>query len=331
MTNQIIPLDSAYLFQGGRKLLNFCSRDYLGIAHHPDLKKRAMKCLLEHGIAEAESFFPGGKLGVQHQIEDKIAQLMGKEYAALFPSVFELHMRLIPELTAQGKWDIFVCASANPLLLDAALATTATVHVYETLEDLQLQLQMGEKKLVVTESILWKTGECVDLAALSDLGRQMDAVLYVDHSHELGFSTVTKGIDVIVGALIAGAYAACDEPLKGVSLNPGVLGAVDGALDLVAQTEGEPGQIEQRAYRFRKYLVELGLDTHSNSHLVPIVFGSDEEAQEICELLYHHQIVALPEENRVHFLINIHHTPDQLQQVAEILRAPAMQSFTEAP
>ena len=84
----MIPINGAFILLEDQKLLSFCSHDYLGLADHPEMKKNAIKYLLQHGIT-ASSESRDLYLNCQQELETKLSTLLNRETALFFPSRFE--------------------------------------------------------------------------------------------------------------------------------------------------------------------------------------------------------------------------------------------------
>lgn len=357
----ITPLDGAYVLFQDRKMLNFCSNDYLGLSQHQDLKKNAIRFLLQHGLGPTTSCVVNTHLECHRMVEEKLSQLIGTESAHLFNSRFQVNMTVLATL-ATPKSQLFIDRGCHNGLLHGAAFSQAQIKTYEHLDLIELE-QLLERakdapafsKVIVTESLFSLEGDIADLNTLIEIANHYQAILYVDDSHAMGvlghqgmgLAAHKSGIDIIVGTFSkacgsVGAYLGCNHlvkeylinacpGLRDASLPPSILGAIDAALDLIPQMEGERKQLEQRAYWLRKQFQDLGFSTgNSTSHLIPLYTGNEEDTQVFLKGLYEAEILTTPilcplvpeNTSRLRFAINSCHSPDHLNHVAS-----AIQSF----
>ncbi len=351
----IVPLDGAHVLCEDKKMLNFSSNDYLNLSQHQELKKNAIRFLLQHGVGTTTSFVVNSHLHCHGLIEEKLALLLGKEAVHLFNSRYQANMTVLATL-ANPKSLIFIDRSCHNGLYQGAAFSKAKMKTFEHNDLVELE-QLLEKtkeeehfsKIIVTESIFSLEGDLSDLKALVDLAKKYQALLFVDDSHAIGvmghegmgLTAHVEGIDVVVGTFskacgTPGAYLACNKTLKkylintcpglrDTSLPPAILGAIDAALDLIPQMEGERKQLEQRAYFLRKKCKELGILTRSASHLIPIIIGSEEDTREFLKSLTEANILATPlfsplvpeNASRIRISINAQHSPEHLTALIE--------------
>ncbi len=319
MQPHIIPLEEPYILYNDRKMLNFCSSDALCLSHHSELKKNAMKYILQYGVGELSSLYPEGYLDCQRHLEEKLATLLGTETCLLFATK-----------------------------ADALHLLTASCPSYLFVESLS------------------KTGTFSSL----DISKHPHTILCVDDSYALGTLGIQgmglaahhTGVDLILGTFAggcgsSGGYLACSDAMKKSLMqssvwipsmpSPAVLGAIDAALDLVPQMEGERRRLEQRSHYLRHQLQEIGFSLGSSgAHRIPIHLKTEEEAEELRLALFAAEILALRYGSTLVLALNILHTPDHLGELAEALMtahfsseemepafslARVRQSSTEAP
>ncbi len=349
----IVPLDGAHVLCEDKKMLNFSSNDYLNLSQHTELKKNAIRFLLQHGVGTTTSFVVNSHLHCHGLIEEKLSLLLGTESAHLFNSRYQANMTVIATL-ASPKSLILIDRSCHVGLFQGAAFSRAKIKTFEhndlvELEQLLEQANSEEyfSKLIVTESLFSLEGDTADLKGLSLLGKKYETLLFVDDSHAIGvmgkdgmgLCAFVEGVDVILGTFskacgTPGAYLGCNKTLKkylintcpglrDTSLPPAILGAIDAALDFVPQMEGERKQLEQRAYFLRKKCQELGLLTNSTTHLIPIIIGSEEDTRDFLKALNAANILATPlfsplvpeNASRIRISINAHHSPEHLKEL----------------
>lgn len=291
------PIDGASIFLNDQKFLSFCSHDYLGLSDHPEVKKNAVKFLLQYGMSATSFEDLSFILNYQKQLEEKFARFLGKETVFFFSSPPDVHSLL------KGK----------------NIVSAESIHsLGGNFSDLRQLVEIAEK----TRSLL-----CVDDShALALFGK--DGMGICAHRHE---------IDVIVGSFnkgcgVFGYFLACDEKIAHFIQHKdhfpsAVIGALDAVFELVPQMEGERKQLQQRAHFLRKELQELGLDPiPSTSPLIALPFSSKEEAEALRKSLLEAKIlVAAPKPLKDTFLLQFTltsaHMPDHLALLINSIKA----------
>lgn len=338
-------------------MLSFCSHDYLCLSDRAEIKKGAIKFLLEYGIAlsgECHLLIPS----YQQQVAEKLCAFIERESALFYPSHFETFHALFKWLDSKG---IHVLADS------AADMLSHERYPHLNLSALRKQLgSISRPKAVVAESTFAQTGDQADIAGLIELCHEFEALLIIDDSHSFGLKgseglgpcSAYKEIDIVIGSFgkacgAAGSFIACsadfcDQIARVAStaplIPPPLLGAIDAALDMIPVMEGERQQLQQRSHWLRQQLRQMRF-TLSNGQgpLISLIMESREEGEKLQALLEKAQIVVGPvkviegEEcpYRLNLALTIAHTPDHLAQLVESLSANnalcATRSLTDAP
>lgn len=312
MITSVLPISGAHLLCEEVKYLSFCSHDYLCLSEHSDIKKGAIKFLLEHGLSSAGDS-PLMVPSYQEPVMDKLSGLLQRETALFFSSHFEAQHAVLRAFEAQGM-QIF---SGEISRLD-------------------LERNAGPK-LIAAES------EQADLSELIQLAREFDALLLIDDSHSfgvkgpegLGFSASYPEIDLIIGTFSKscgsfGGFIATSQTLRdrilrhtpiAPCLSPPLVGAVDAALDLIPVMEGERRQLHQLSHQLRQKLKEMRFELASGTGpLISLLLSSNEEAEHLKALLHDVQILVSPPCGpRLQLALTLAHTPEHLSQLQEAL------------
>lgn len=290
----ITPLDGPYIQCCGKKMLDFSTHDFLGLAQHPEVKKSAIKYTLRYGVGIPPHFLA---YTPQQQLEEKLAHFLGMESAAFYPC-FEGAKEAIENLKAT-----IVSSLEQKRPKDAALLC---------LDDSD------------TFGILGPRG--------------------------MGLAAQQKGVDIILGSFTRGggnfgAYVATSHALKNKlaktsPLPPSVLGALDAALNLIPEMDGERQTLVQHAAWLKKQLEENGWKaTDSILPMINLSFQTEEEVEKLSRFFEEEGIfVGMPEKKQLTFFLTALHTPDDLDQLGWVLKklsatdlAVAMQSLTPTP
>lgn len=305
--------------RGGRTLIDFSSNDYLGLASHPHLTSRAREWTERYGTGSGASRLVTGTGDAVLALEARIAAFKGTEAALVFASGWQANAAAIPALLAAMPGAAVFTDRLNHASMHAGLAIAGVRQHRFRHNDLahldQLLSTKGAEapaRMIVTESVFSMDGDRADLAGLVALARAHDAVLFVDEAHATGVlgpggaglsATVPGGVEVIMGtfskalggfgAYVAGSRALIDWLTNAASgfvfstaLPPAVLGAVDGALDLIPTLDAERERLADLAGRLRLGLAALGLDHGASaSQIVPALIGGEREALALAEAL----------------------------------------------
>ncbi|HEB79979.1 MAG TPA: aminotransferase class I/II-fold pyridoxal phosphate-dependent enzyme [Rhodospirillales bacterium] len=315
------PDGAARVWRGGRRLIDFSSNNYLGLARHPALIERANQWTEKWGAGSGASRLVTGAFEIHQAVEDKLARMKGAEAVLIFNSGFQANSSILPVLLdrkllggeALAFSDRLVHASIHHGLQGAGVRQIRYRH--NDLDHLETLLKKNGGKpgtlFILTESVFSMDGDQADLEALAALAERYGAFLYVDEAHAIGvtgqhgmgLAAAAEGVDLVMGAFgkalgCFGAYAACSKPMKdylinrcpgfiySTSLPPGVLGAMDAALDLVPGMDAERGRLRANAARLRAALAASGIDSAgSTTQIVPAVFGGQEATLEAARLL----------------------------------------------
>lgn len=197
--NETIPTGK-WIERNGRRLLNFSSNDYLGLAHHPSLKAAAIKAIEAFGTGSGASRLVTGHLSIHAELEARFAKFKHAEAALLFSTGYMANLAVLTTLPRQGDL-ICIDKLSHASLIDAARASDATLRVFPHLhlEKLERLLQNfkessppsqstkpSPRAFIVTDSIFSMDGDAANLPQLCELADRYDAVLVVDEAHATG-------------------------------------------------------------------------------------------------------------------------------------------------
>ena len=298
----------------GRRLIDFSSNDYLGLALHPEVTARAADYARRLGAGSAASRLVSGTLPEHLAVEKKLAAFKGCEAALLFASGYQANASVLPALIGLMAGPVKVFADRlNHASLHAGLTQAGVRQIrfrHNELDHLDRLLALpehqGAMRLIVTESVFSMDGDRADLEALLALAQRHDAILYVDEAHATGVlgprgaglcGALPKDSPVIVmgtlgkalggfGAYVAGPQVLIDALVQtcggfiySTAPPPAVLGALDAALDLVPGMDAERERLLAAAGRVRDAAAARGFETFgSSTQIVPIGLGSEERA-----------------------------------------------------
>lgn len=351
----MLPINGAFLLYEDEKFLNFCSHDYLGLADHPDVKKNAIRYLLQHGItasSESQDLY----LTCQKELEQKLSKLLHRPAGLFFPSRYEANVTILSTL-GHPESTLFLDEACHPSLFQGAKQSQALVQRYphghlNRLEHL-LETAQTPTKIIVSESVFSTTGTIAALPMLVELADHFNAILYVDDSHAfgvagldgMGLCTHLAEVDILTGSLSKacgayGGYLVCSEMFKDylTSLSPvhttflfppPIIGAIEAALDIIPEMEGERKQLQQRSHWMRTQFKELGFSLSAgHTPLISLEFQTPEEVDDLRSFLKDEKILVGPTRSfegeeqcsRLNIALNVCHMPDHLTRLLDSIK-----------
>lgn len=351
----LLPTDEVTIQKVGKQLLNFCSNDYLGLSKHPKVISSSQKFAKKYGAGSTASRLVSGNYTIHEELEQKIAETFGKEAALLFNSGFQANSTIIATLTDRHSL-VLADKLSHYSLLQGALASRADFKRFEhnDLEDLKRLLKQAEAKgykriLIITETVFSMDGDRSEVESIANLAQEYEALLFVDDAHAVGvwgeegrgLGYDIPGVDILLGTCgkaigSFGAYVVCSRKMKEYLVNfcpgfiyttalpPAVVGALDAAFELF------PGMNEKRTgYHsninyLRTSIQNLGYDTRpSDSQIIPLIIGDDEETLKLSKWLEAQGILAtairpptVPENSaRIRLTLTAAHTREHIDHL----------------
>lgn len=322
---QVMP-DSGGVFKlDGRRVLNFSSNDYLGLARDPAVVAAAEAALQSWGAGATASRLMVGTLPCHTELETRLAQFKGYATALVFGSGYLANVGTVAALV--GRHDrVLADKLAHASLIDGATLSRAAIHRFQHndvdhLLRLVRQKPLSARDLIITESVFSMDG---DLAPLNDIARvaqEHGAMLLVDEAHAtgvwgpggtglIGEWRLQQAVSVAMGTLSKalgayGGFIAGSETLKrwlvnrsrtfifSTGLPPSEAAASLGALDIIRQNPGMGAELLRRAEAFRQRLRSSGFNTGSSvSQIVPIIIGDNHKTLALARRLRTNGILA---------------------------------------
>ena len=313
---------------GGRKVLNLCSNNYLGLASHPDIKEAAVRGVREWGAGSGASRLICGDLSFHRTLEDHLAGFKGAEAALLFSSGYTANLGVISALVGQGDC-IFSDELNHASIIDGCRLSGAAVTVFphsdlEALED-RLRRASGpgrsRKKLIVVDGVFSMDGDLAPLPGLVDLAEKYECFLMVDEAHATGvlgpggrgvvaFFRLERRIPIAMSTLSKafgslGGFATGSRELVEFLINTsrsfifttalpaGVVAAALASLTLLESDPSLPLKVQENAAYLRDGLNGLGYNTlNSQTQIIPVVTGDAAQTLEMSRLLLKEGVLA---------------------------------------
>ncbi len=304
----------------GRRAVNFCSNNYLGLTEDARLKEAAMAAVRKHGVGSGASRLVSGTSGLVLELETELARFKDAEAALVFNTGYQANVALIQGLVAAGDW-LFLDKLNHASIVDGALLSGARWTRYRHLdwEHLARKLEKAPadgRKWIVTDSLFSMDGDLADLRVLCDLAERYGALILVDEAHATGVFGEERGsglaeaqgvcrrIALQMGTFSKGlggfgAYVAGPEVLIRVLINrargliystalpPAVVGAALAAVRVVRDDPSPRQKLWENVRYFKPrldaVLARHGLSCPSESQILPVVLG--DRVMAVCEAL----------------------------------------------
>lgn len=312
------PQGARVAVSDGRKVLNLCANNYLGLAQHPDVQAAAVTALHDWGFGMASVRFICGTQTLHKQLEAKLSQFLGLPDTILYPSCFDANGGLFEVLL--GPEDALISDALNHAsIIDGVRLCKAKRYRYPNcdMQALEEQLQQADRdgarfKLITTDGVFSMDGTIAPLDQICDLADRYQAIVHVDDSHATGFvgahgkgtheyRNVMGRVDVITGTLgkalggASGGFTSASvdivtllrqrsRPYLFSNTVPPV--AVAGALKAVELVEqGELlSQLKRNSQRFREGMEKLGYELKPGEHaIVPVMLHDARKATALAE------------------------------------------------
>ena len=307
------PQEAHISITGGKRVLNMCANNYLGLADHPALIAAAKEALDSHGFGMASVRFICGTQDIHQQLEAALTKFLGTEETILYPSCFDANGGLFETLL--GEKDTVISDELNHAsIIDGIRLCKAQRFRYQhnDMADLEAQLQAAKDarfRLIATDGCFSMDGTIANLAAIVDLAQKYDALTMIDDAHATGFlgpkgrgtpefRGVAGRIDIITGTLgkaLGGASGGFTSGRKEIvdllrqrsrpylfsnSIAPHIVAASLKALELLSASTELRDKLEENTKYFREAISTAGLTIKSGMHpIVPIMIGDAAKSQ----------------------------------------------------
>jgi glycine C-acetyltransferase len=328
--NRIRTLSSpqgAWLVVDGKRVLNFCSNNYLGLANHPKIVQAAQEAVKKYGVGPAAVRTIAGTMDMHLELERRLAAFKGVEAAITFQSGFTANMGTIPALA--GKQDaIFSDELNHASIIDGCRLSGAKIIRYAHCNPQDLERVMSEERskypraMVITDGVFSMDGDMAPLDKIYEVVKKYDAILMVDDAH--GEGVVGRGgrgivdhyglhgkVDVEVGTLskafgVVGGVSAGNPVvvewlrqrgrpfLFSSAMTVPDVAACLAALDILEGSTELVDKLWENTRYFKDEMRRLGFDTGSSTTpITPIMLGEAPLAQQFSRELFENGVFAM--------------------------------------
>ena len=301
----ITSAQGARITVNGKKVLNFCANNYLGLSSHPKVIKAAKKYIDERGYGLSSVRFICGTQDIHKELERKISEFLGTEDTILYVAAFDANGGVFEPLF--GEQDAIISDALNHAsIIDGVRLCKAQRLRYEhnNMEDLENKLKEASgarSRAIVTDGSFSMDGTIARLDVICDLADRYNAIVMIDESHSSGFlgkngrgtheyRDVMGRVDIITGTLgkaLGGASGGFTSGKKDIiemlrqrsrpylfsnSLAPSIVGASIAVFDMLSETTRLRDKLEKNTKYFRKKMTAAGFDIKPGDHpIVPIM------------------------------------------------------------
>jgi glycine C-acetyltransferase len=283
----------------GRKVLNFCANNYLGLSSHPKVIEAAHRTIDQRGYGMSSVRFICGTQDIHKELEEKLSKFLGTEDTILYVACFDANGGVFEPLL--GENDAIISDELNHAsIIDGVRLCKSRRGRYKhnDMADLEAQLQVNmdaRTRIIVTDSVFSMDGTIAQLDKICDLADKYDALVMIDESHSSGFMGATgRGvhelcgvmgrIDIITGTMgkaLGGASGGFTSGKKEIvdmlrqrsrpylfsnSLAPSIVGATIAVLDMLSETTQLRDKLEDNTLYFRKHMTDAGFDIKPGTH-----------------------------------------------------------------
>jgi glycine C-acetyltransferase len=323
---------TAWCMVDGKKVLMFCSNNYLGLSNHPRLKEAAIQAVRTYGAGSGSVRPIAGTLDIHLELEKRLARFKGAPASLVYQTGFATNAGLIPQLV--GKGDVIVSDELNHgSIIDGVRLSYADREVYrhgdaedlaKKLEEIERRVPAYRRVLVITDGVFSMDGDIAPLGKIAKLAAEHEAMLYVDDAHGEGvlgeggrgivshYHLSHEQVHVEMGTFskaygVVGGHISGSEDLVRFALNksrtwllsgshpPAVAAACTAAIDVLEQEPQHVRSLWENTNYFKKAMRQLGFDLgRSETPITPVMVGDTAVAKKLSQRLFEEQVFALP-------------------------------------
>ena len=311
------PQQANITISNGRRVLNMCSNNYLGLANNPEVIQAGKEGFDAYGFGLSSVRFICGTQTIHHQLEKKISKFLGTDDTILYSSCFDANGGLFETLL--GPEDAIISDELNHAsIIDGIRLCKANRYRYKNNDMADLEAKLQEAKgaryrMIATDGVFSMDGYIANLKAICDLADKYDALVMVDDSHAVGFigekgrgtpeyCGVADRVDIITGTLgkaLGGASGGYTSGRKEIiewlkqrsrpylfsnTLCPGIAAASIKVLDMLETSADLRQKLKENSRYFREKMTALGFNLAPGEHpIIPVLLGEAKLAKEFAD------------------------------------------------
>jgi 8-amino-7-oxononanoate synthase len=295
----------------GKDVLMFGSNSYLGLTNHPKIKEAAKKAIDKYGTGCAGSRFLNGTLDIHIQLEERLADLVGKDAALCYSTGFQVNLGVVSVLT--GRTDhVLLDELDHASIIEGSRLSFSKVlkFAHNDMDSLERKLKKcpsGTLKLIVADGIFSMEGDIIKLPEMVRLADKYGATIMIDDAHSIGVLGkngsgtsshfgLTDKVDLIMGTFSKslaslGGFIASDKYtinyikhnsrslIFSASITPASAAAVLAAIDIMVSEPERISHLWEVSNYALKCFKEAGFDTgKSETPIIPLFIRDDVKA-----------------------------------------------------
>lgn len=313
------PQDAHIEVAGGRRVLNLCANNYLGLSDHPELIQAAHTALDRWGFGLSSVRFICGTQSIHKQLEHRLSEFLETEDTILYSSCFDANGGLFETLLTEQ--DAIISDELNHAsIIDGVRLCKAQRFRYRNndladLEEKLVEARAARFRMIATDGVFSMDGSIADLSGICELADKYDALVMVDDSHSVGFMGrrgrgthehcgVMQRIDILTGTLgkalggASGGYTSGRNEIIELlrqrsrpylfsnSLAPPIVAASLHALELLSRSTELRDKLAANTSFFREGMQQTGLRILPGEHpIVPVMLGDAALAGKMAEAM----------------------------------------------
>lgn len=311
---------------GGKKYLNMCSNNYLGLCSEPRLCEKAIRYIELYGVGPGAVRTIAGTMSIHLELEEKLAAFKGTEASILLQSGFTANLAAIPALVNKNDL-IFSDALNHASIIDGCRLSGARIIRYGHCDPRDLEAMLKEhqqhegKKLVITDGVFSMDGDVAPLPELVEVAERYGVMVMVDDAHGEGVlgrggrgivdhfqlhgkvdvevGTLSKAFGV-VGGFISGSRDLIEymrqkarPNLFSSALTVPDVGACIAAVEILGESDELVQKLWENGRYLKKELKGLGFDTgKSETPITPVIIGDEMTSKKFSARLFEESIFA---------------------------------------
>jgi len=304
--------NGAHITINGKKLLNLCSNDYLGI---PTVK-------IQFKQLQSSSRLVSGNDESYKKLEDALAKHKSKQNSLIYPTGYMANLGVISSIAKKG--DLILSDELNHAsIIESCKLSDAKISIYKhnNMQDLQKKLkQNGKNKFVITEGIFSMDGDFSSLKQITEISEKAKAITIVDDAHgdfvvgkdgkgTPNYFNVAKKIDLYISSLSKGlgsfgGYVASQNNVIDLCINKSKSFIYTSALPsfliehsmkkFESNREKQKKKLEKNTKQLSKGLTQIGYKINSSTHIIPIIVGNEKSAMDFGKFLFNNGVFVQP-------------------------------------
>ncbi len=326
--NNIRTIESpqdAWLKIEGKRVLNMCSNNYLGLADDKRIAQAAKEAIDKYGVGPGAVRTIAGTMELHKILEDTLAEFKQVEATIGLQSGFVTNQAVIPQIGADA---IFTDSLNHASIIDGVRLTKSKRFIYEhnDVNDLNSKLEEGKefgRKLIITDGVFSMDGDIAPLDEIAKIAKEHDAILMVDDAHGEGvlgdhgrgivnhFKLSHHDVDIDVGTLskamgVVGGYVAGTKLLteylaqkarpflfSSATTIPDVAAAI-ASVRILMEDDSLVRKLWKNAEYFQQGMRDLGFDTgKTQTPITPVMLGEAKLSKEFSKELFKEDIFAM--------------------------------------